>query len=55
MGYQFIIDMLKEKKQHMLTALQYIEAGCDNPKTIKVVINEIKELDKRIKGLEESV
>lgn len=52
MGYQFIIEMLKEKKKHLQTALQYIEAGSDNPKLINMVSKEIKQMDKRIKGLD---
>lgn len=51
MGYKFIIDMLTIKKNNLLKALQYIEAGCDNPKTIKAVSIEIKNLDRRIKEL----
>ena len=52
MGYQFIIEMLKIKRGHLLTALQYIEAGCDNKKTINVVVKEIQSMDKRIFDLE---
>lgn len=52
MGYQFLVAMLKEKKKHLQHAIQYIEAGCDNPKLIILVAKEIKHLDKRIKEVE---
>ncbi len=51
MGYQFLIEMLEIKLDHLYKAIQYVEAGCDNPKTIKVVSNEIKAMKKRIKDL----
>lgn len=49
----FIIEMLKIKRGHLLTALQYVEAGCDNQKTINVIESEIKAMEKRIKDLED--
>ena len=52
MGYLFIIQMLKDKREHLYKALQYVEAGCDNPKTIKVVSKEISDMSRRIKDLE---
>lgn len=53
MGYLFIIEMLKAKRDYLYKALQYVEAGCDNPKTIKIVSKEITDMSKRIKDLEE--
>ena len=52
MGYQFLIEMLKIKRDHLYKAIQYVEAGCDNPKTINAVSVEIKAMNKRIKELE---
>jgi len=50
---EFLIEMLEKKKEHLLKAIQYLEAGIDDSKVILKVGKEVEKLEKRIQDLKD--